>query len=96
MSNDKHSVTVVELLGHREHDLLILEPHPTRERSMGIYWSPWLQGVLDKITEPEGYDGLPHDMTVRFFPYKAGQETVPEQLRGELRLRGSFNEPGPF
>jgi hypothetical protein len=92
LSSGKHSVTVVELLGHQEHDLLIVKPHPGSEASVGIYWSPQLQDMLDEITEPENYSGLPHDITVRFIPYRQMNSPLPSELRDELRMEWEIRQ----
>ena len=87
----KHVVTVIEMLGHREHALLAIEPDPKVAGRIGTYWSPELQILLDRVIEPEGYSGPPHDMTVSFRPYRPSRETLVPELRTELRAQWEEN-----
>ncbi len=94
MSSDRHSVTVIEMRGNRNHRLISVEPLPGVETGIGIFWSPHLQEILNKITEPEGYAGEPHDLTLRFFPYYSPEDLTDEFLNS-VRCEGlHFTHPG--
>ncbi len=82
----KHVAVTVELLGHHAHELLIVEPHPETPRTTGIFWSPQLLAHLDTISEPADYDGVPHDLCLKFFPYRPPPTTPsPEELENLRR-----------
>ena len=85
LSTGQHVVSVIEMLGRLEHALLMVEPVSEVPGRLGIYWSPQLQSLLDRIIEPEGYSGPPHDMTVSFRPYRLPTETLVPEFRAELR-----------
>ncbi|WP_146577826.1 hypothetical protein [Neorhodopirellula pilleata] len=84
----KHVVVTIEMLGHQEHELLMVEAHPTAPRTTGVFWSPPLQSLLDTIIEPADYDGEPHDLCLQFFPYRPLRRGFSQEELDELRREG--------
>jgi hypothetical protein len=85
LNTGHHVASVIELLGHREHELLTLGKHPSIPRTLEVFWSPRLQDLYTTIVEPAGYDGPPHDLCIQFSPYKPPQSALGERDQDALR-----------
>lgn len=92
LSNDRHSVTVIELLGNRQHPLIVIESAAEKEATLGIFWSPQIRDLLNEITEPVGYVGEPHDISLRFFPYRRPSQ-APDGFWDDVRAHGQHFTP---
>jgi hypothetical protein len=87
LNTSQHIVCVIELLGQREHDLLVVEPHPTLNGTLGIYWSPRVQGLFDTIVVPEGCPVSPDHICVQFIPYRPLANALSPDLRRDMRAK---------
>lgn len=84
----KHVAVTVELIGNQEHALLKVESHPEVPRSTGVFWSPQLQSLLNTICEPADYEGEPHDLSLKFFPYRPLRQRFSLEELADLRREG--------
>jgi hypothetical protein len=65
---EKHVITVVEMNCHLQHECVIVEPKPGEPGTVGLHWSPTLQGLVTTLLQIDG--APPRDLCLYWIPFR--------------------------